>query len=159
MLYVGSVTSTKDRHTAILQDRIDGRGKAGGDGDHFVAWLYGALAQARRGERTEGQQVGRRARVGGEHVFDVQELPQPLFESALKRPLVSQPSSTASTMWRSSPAPITLPAAGMAVLPGGKPAVAHVSCAWRSTRSRISFLSCVSWSCDDECSLQPGNSG
>jgi hypothetical protein len=40
----------------------------------------------------------------------------------LKRPLVSQPSSTASTMWRSSPAPITLPAAGMAVMPARKAA-------------------------------------
>ena len=35
----------EDRHGPVLDDRIDGRGETGGDGDDFVAGPDAALAQ------------------------------------------------------------------------------------------------------------------
>jgi hypothetical protein len=43
-------------------------GKAGGDGDHLVARHQSAVAQPRRCQRRQRQQVGRRARVDQQRV-------------------------------------------------------------------------------------------
>ena len=49
----------KNRHSAKLQDRIDGRWKAGGNPDDFVTLSDGSLAQQGTGQRTESHQIGR----------------------------------------------------------------------------------------------------
>jgi hypothetical protein len=56
------------RHEAVLDDRVDGRGEAGGDGDDLVTRLQLPVAQARRGQGAHGGQVGRRARVDHQRV-------------------------------------------------------------------------------------------
>ena len=66
----------------------------------------------------ERHQVGRRAGVDGDQVLDAQELRQAFLELALKRPVVSQPSSEASTISCSSLAPMTLPDTGTGAFAG-----------------------------------------
>ena len=70
----------EDRHGAELDDGVDRGGEAGSDADDLVALLDGALAQFGRGERAEGDQVGRRARVNGDEVLNADEGSQLLLE-------------------------------------------------------------------------------
>ena len=51
------------RHQAVLQDGIHRGGKAGRDGDHFIAGNQASMAQLGRGQCGHRQQVGRRSRI------------------------------------------------------------------------------------------------
>ncbi len=53
----------EDRHQAVLDDRRDRAREAGGDRDDLVAGLEPAIAELRRGERRQRDEVRRRARV------------------------------------------------------------------------------------------------
>ena len=55
----GKLNVDKDRHQAVLNNRIDGGRKAGGNGDDFVAGLQSAVAERRRSEARERNQIGR----------------------------------------------------------------------------------------------------
>ncbi len=56
-------------------------GKAGGDGDDLVARLDAPLAELRRGQRHEGQQIGRGARIGQGTVLHAEKLGELPLES------------------------------------------------------------------------------
>ena len=53
----------KDRHAAVLQDRVYRRGEARTHGDHLIARFDLPVAQLGRGQRAEGHQIRRRAGV------------------------------------------------------------------------------------------------
>ena len=59
---------------------IDGGGKAGGDGDDFVAGLERAVAELRRSQGGEGHQVGGGAGVDQDSVADAEEAANSRFE-------------------------------------------------------------------------------
>ena len=61
--YVPSSTLTKTGHGLILDDGVDGRGKAGGNGDDFVARPDPPVLELRRPQCAEGYQVGRRTGI------------------------------------------------------------------------------------------------
>ena len=70
----------EDRDGAELHDRVHGGRETRSHANHFITFLDGALAQFRRGEGAEGDQVGRRARVDGDQVLDADELGQLTLE-------------------------------------------------------------------------------
>ena len=80
MLYVGICSSTKTGNEAVLNDRIDGCGKAGCDRDHFVAGLEPAIAKFRRSKRGNGKQVGGRTGVDQRRSADAEPASELLFE-------------------------------------------------------------------------------
>ncbi len=70
----------ENRQGTILDDRVDGRGKAGGDGDHFIARPDAALLQLRRSQRAEGHEIGRRTGIDQQGRIATHALGQRPFE-------------------------------------------------------------------------------
>ena len=71
----------KDGDAAVLNDGRNGRGKARRRGDDLIAGTDTARTELGAGQRGEGEQVGRRARVDEERFFDAEERRQLFFES------------------------------------------------------------------------------
>jgi len=75
----------EDRDKPVLEDGVDGGGKACGDGDDLVAGLQSARAKLGRGQRGERNQVRRRAGVdqrSGAHTDEAGELALKLLRPA-----------------------------------------------------------------------------
>ena len=70
----------EDGHGAVLDDRRDRRREARRDRDDFIARTHDALAEERRSQRHEGEQIRRRTRVDGERVARAEKCGQSLFE-------------------------------------------------------------------------------
>ena len=132
MLYVGIVDVDEHGDEPVLHDRVDGRREAGGDGDDLVAGLEPPVAQPRRGQAAERQQVRRRAGV------DEDRVPQPEEARELALELRRRSArSSARSRGRSRPGA----AARRRRRPGPRPAPASRRARTRAARTRASWYS------------------
>ncbi len=68
----GDVHIDEDRYCAGLKNGVDRGGESSGDGNDFIAGLYGPGAQLRGRQGGEGNQVGRGSGIDGQKVLDAQ---------------------------------------------------------------------------------------
>jgi len=59
----------EDGDEVVQDDRVEGRGKSGGYGDHFITGLEAPRTQKRGSESGQGQEIGGRTGIGQTGVF------------------------------------------------------------------------------------------
>ncbi len=69
----GNIDIDEDGNESVLHRRIDGGRKTGGDGNDLIAGAQRLLLKLGRGECGNGEQVGRRAGVGGHGPADIEK--------------------------------------------------------------------------------------